>query len=371
MKFLYRLFSDAVGLNKLNRLKEHGITDATILALQDFVAHAHDRELYLANPRYLAEQLKLVESDALHLLAASAATGVMTLNWHVGCPDCAHPAETVSVLLGITPEYLCGTCGNRFDAYLDSVVTVTLSISETVRHLSPTRRDDPTFRAQVDERLGVVPALALINIPAFRDLVTDQVLLEGQSLGVQRLTIFFSDLRDSTALYHCLGDARAYELVAAHFRAVFGAVARYKGSAVKTIGDGIMGVFSDTGAALWGVAEAMRAIQRLNDEAGLTGDERLQLKIGMHVGPCIVVTLNRRLDFFGETVNIAARLNGLAQSNKAILSDAILAEPAHRQLAENLGTVSPLATTLRGLPDRFDLHRWDIRVPVDVANQSE
>ena len=371
MKFLYHLFSDAVGLNKLNRLKEHGITDATILALQDFVTHAHDRELYLANPRYLAEQLKLVESDALHLLAVSAAIGVITLHWHVDCPACTHPVGTVAVLSGLTPKYVCSSCENHFDAYLDVVVTVRFSISENVRRLSPRRRDDPTFRKQVDERLGGVPALALINIPAFRDLVTDQILLEGQSLGIHRLTIFFSDLRGSTALYHHLGDARAYGLVAAHFRAVFGAVTRYKGSAVKTIGDGIMGVFSDTGAALCGVAETMRVIQRLNDEAGLVGDNRLQLKIGMHVGPCIVVTLNRRLDFFGETVNIAARLNGLAQNDEVILSDAILAEPAHRQLAENLGTVSPLATTLRGLPDRFDLHRWDIRVPVDVANQSE
>lgn len=326
MKFPFHLQYHSLGLNTLNRLKEHGFTEAIILALRNFVARAEDRELYLANPHYLAERLKLDEQGVLHLLAASAAIGVLTLNWHVTCPACTHPAGTVAVLSGITSEYLCDSCGNRFDAYLDAVVTVSFSVHDSVQHLSPTRRNDPNFRKQVDERLGVVPALALINLPAFRDLVTDQILLEGQSLGVQRLTIFFSDLRGSTALYHRLGDARAYELVAAHFRAVFGAVAKHNGSAVKTIGDGIMGAFIDTGAALCGVAEAMSAIHRLNDEAGLVGEDRLQLKIGMHVGPCIVVTLNRRLDFFGETVNIAARLNGIAQGDEAILSESIVTD---------------------------------------------
>jgi class 3 adenylate cyclase len=62
----------------------------------------------------------------------------------------------------------------------------------------------------VNARLGRVPALALINIPPFRELVTSQLLPEGQSLGVRRLAIFFSDLRGSTALYHRLGDTAAY-----------------------------------------------------------------------------------------------------------------------------------------------------------------
>jgi class 3 adenylate cyclase len=369
MKIPFQWRKHNLGLNRLDRLKNHGVAEATILALRNFVAHAQDRELYLANPRYLAERLKLSEPDALHLLAASAASGVMTLHWHVGCPSCTHPAGTVAVLSSITPTYLCHACGNHFDAYLDVVVSVRFSISETVRRLAP-HHDDPIFRQQVDERLGVVPALALINIPTFRDLVTDQILLEGQSLGIQRLTIFFSDLCGSTAMYHRLGDARAYELVAAHFRAVFGAVARNNGSAVKTLGDGIMGAFSDTGSALCGVAEAIRAIQRLNDNAGLVGDDRLQLKIGMHVGPCIVVTLNRRLDFFGESVNIAARLNGLTQNDQVILSNAVLAKPAHHQQAENLGRLDAFTTTLRGLSGNFDLHRWNIRIPIDATKLS-
>jgi class 3 adenylate cyclase len=49
----------------------------------------------------------------------------------------------------------------------------------------------------------------------------------------------------------------------------------------------------------------------------------LQLKAGMHAGPCIAVTLNDRLDYFGSTVNMAARLEGLSNGNDVIISRAI------------------------------------------------
>lgn len=67
-----------------------------------------------------------------------------------------------------------------------------------------------------------------------------------------------------------------------------------------------------------------------------------------------------RLDYFGETVNIASRLNGLAQGNDVILSQDALSDPATCLLAGQIGDLFPLAARLRGLPEHFDLHRLAI-----------
>jgi class 3 adenylate cyclase len=126
---------------------------------------------------------------------------------------------------------------------------------------------------------------------------------------------------------------------------------------VKTIGDGVMGVFADPLDALRSIADALAGLAELNTRLGLTGDDGLTLKVGLHAGPCIVVTLNGRLDYFGEAVNIAARLGGLAKGDDVVLSHAILDDPKACALAEDLGQVEPLVVKLRGLPEDFELHR--------------
>ena len=140
-------------------------------------------------------------------------------------------------------------------------------------------------------------------------------------------------------------------------RVLFDAAARHNGNAVKTIGDGAMGVFADPRDALRSIADALAGLAELNTRLGLSGEDHLTLKIGLHAGPCSVVTLNGRLDYFGETVNIAARLGELAKGDDVVLSHAILDDPPACALAEGLGQVQPLVAKLRGLPESFELHR--------------
>ncbi len=344
------------GLKALNRLEKRGFSPTVIAALSNFIAQAGDHELYQANPRYWAERLGLDERTTLTLIVAGVAEGLFDLDWQTVCPICKYYGRTASSLGGVTQLHYCDNCDHNFDAYLDEEIVVAVSVNETLRRLSPTRRLDPVFRELVNARFGRVPALALINVPTFRELVSQQALPEGQWLGVKRLTICFSDLRGSTALYHQVGDAQAYHWVCEHFKVLFDAAARHKGTAVKTIGDGVMGVFADPRDALRSIADALAGLAELNTRLGLTGDDGLTLKVGLHAGPCIVVTLNGRLDYFGETVNIAARLGELAKGNDVVLSHAILDDSQTCALAEGLGQVQPLTARLRGLPKDFELH---------------
>jgi class 3 adenylate cyclase len=85
----------------------------------------------------------------------------------------------------------------------------------------------------------------------------------------------------------------------------------------------------------------------------------LTLKGGIHTGPCIAVTLNDRLDYFGTTVNLAARLEGLSTGEDVIISRALYDDPEVRTLldSEDL-TATGFAMELKGFEDeRFELLR--------------
>jgi class 3 adenylate cyclase len=82
-------------------------------------------------------------------------------------------------------------------------------------------------------------------------------------------------------------------------------------------------------------AQALRAV-RAAQTTMTAGEPRLWLKVGIHQGPCIVVNLNERLDYFGSTVNIAARLPGFSTGGEIILSEAVRCDPEVDALLEQV-----------------------------------
>ncbi len=158
----------------------------------------------------------------------------------------------------------------------------------------------------------------LVADQRFRDLFSGEMLTTGVSLAVESVTILFTDLVGSTAMYGELGDAKAFNLVWTHFSVLEDIVARHGGAIVKTIGDAIM-------AAFWKPTEALRAASELHDlvEEHVAAEGHthpVTLKVGMHEGPSIVVTLNDRLDYFGRTVNLAARVESKSDGDDILVS---------------------------------------------------
>jgi class 3 adenylate cyclase len=207
----------------------------------------------------------------------------------------------------------------------------------------------------LEERTWVKDALTadrLTALQSFRDLFSDQVLRPGDEVAIERVAILFSDLRGSTALYERLGDAAAYHRVREHFGYLAGIVRQHDGAVIKTIGDAVMAVFADPAR---GVAAAL-AMQQHIGELNAGSDAPLVLKVGLHAGPCIAVNLNDRLDYFGRTVNLAARLQGESRGGDVILS----AEMAAEQEVEAVLTERELErgeTQLRGFARPVPLAR--------------
>ncbi|MGB8982675.1 MAG: DUF5939 domain-containing protein [Anaerolineales bacterium] len=157
-------------------------------------------------------------------------------------------------------------------------------------------------------------------LQAFRDLFASEVVRPGEEISIGSVTLMFTDLRDSTRLYRSIGDASAFGRVREHFEVLEKAVASEGGAIVKTMGDSVMAVFRNPVAAL-------RAVWNAQTKITERGEPMLWLKVGIHKGPCIVVNMNERLDYFGSTVNIAARLPGFSQGGELVLSEAIHDDP--------------------------------------------
>ena len=140
-----------------------------------------------------------------------------------------------------------------------------------------------------------------------------------QRLKITSLTFLFTDLKGSTDLYDRVGDLVAYRHGAGDFRVLHQVVAAEAGAVVKTIGDAVTATFATPDRAVAAALKMRDAMRALNAEGR---NEDLMLKIGMHEGPCLAVMLNDRLDYFGQTVNIAARVQGLAVSRSIFATGA-------------------------------------------------
>ena len=171
----------------------------------------------------------------------------------------------------------------------------------------------------------ILTAARVTNWQEFRDLFSSEVISPDEDITVGSQVILFTDLRGSTAMYRGIGDAPAYALVRDHFIVLTAAVRRNHGTVVKTIGDAVMACFSR-------VDEALEAIRDMNRDLPTTHSNQssaahLTLKASLHVGACLAVNANDRLDFFGTTINLAARMVSCCQGGDLAVSDEIFQRP--------------------------------------------
>ena len=209
------------------------------------------------------------------------------------------------------------------------------------------------------KRKVFLTAKRLLTNQVFRDLYRTDALDVDQRLGITSLTFLFTDLKGSTELYERVGDLQAFDLVKAHFRTLHEVVAMNAGAVVKTIGDAVMATFPTPDRAVGAALRMREAMRELNRERG---HDDLVLKIGIHEGPCLAVTLNDRLDYFGQTVNIAARVQGLATSSSIFATRCVVDHPATARVLGDSG-YEPVAQqiALRGIAGEVDVYEipWD------------
>ena len=200
------------------------------------------------------------------------------------------------------------------------------------------------------KRRPFLTAKRMLSNQTFRDVFKADNLNIDQRLKITSLTFLFTDLKGSTALYERVGDLAAFDLVRAHFQALLGIISAEKGAVVKTIGDAVMATFVRPEHAIVAGLRMRAAMDELNVQRGR---DDLIVKIGIHEGPCLAVMLNERQDYFGQTVNIAARVQGLSTSQAIHVTGGVIDAPAVAAILEKQA-ITPIQkqAALRGIADK-------------------
>lgn len=261
-----------------------------------------------------------------------------------------HPAQArISVTRALAPA-----------AAPAQTLTVTSSDPHTVTPDSDLIIVNPTanaIRVVIESaawRKHALPPDRLLTVPEFRDLFSDQYLGSDVKLGVGEQTILFTDVVGSTQFYRRHGDPDAFVQINKHFETAFAIVAEYRGAVIKTIGDAVMAAFSDP-------VDAIAAGAALHQAFGPTTNSPLRLRISLHTGPCIAVRLNANIDYFGGTVNIAAKLQSLAEQWQIVMSETSFSAPGVADHILRHGIqLEDVTYTSAVFPDGIRAKRWQV-----------
>ena len=398
-------------------LRRRGLDPALVEALVRLLKRGDEQALARLRPYELADAWQAGRRESLELLLHATRTGLTDLRWELLCPSCRGAAAAAATLRELDSGVHCETCGIDVRSDLDRSVEVTFAPSPSVRavetrefcvggpQLSPhvvaqqllgpgeqrrltVQLQPGTYRVRALGEAGgdafeatgetvvtlandsererllrlertewrdrAATAAEVTSLQAFRDLFSTEVLRPGEPVSVGTLTVLFTDLRDSTRFYREVGDAPAFGSVMQHLDVLREAVSSEGGAVVKAMGDAIMAVFTRPAAAVRAGLAAQRAV------AG----RPLALKVGIHTGPCIAITQNDALDYFGTTVNLAARLVSLSTGADIVVSGEVLADP---EVAELGLRREPIAASLKGFEGTFELWRCEAAAKQDAS----
>ena len=201
-----------------------------------------------------------------------------------------------------------------------------------------------------------IDAALATTLQEFRDFFSKEMLSPQETFSIRNLAVIFTDIKGSTEMYERLGDSKAFYLVKEHFKIMEDVVRRNDGGIVKTIGDAVMAVFRRPDQAIDAAREMIDRFDAFNLE-NKTKDQ-IVIKVGVHAGPCIAVTLNERIDYFGTSVNTAARIQGLSDGRDVMVSERFFRESgAARSLKASGWVWESFTTSLKGLKGAQEVYK--------------
>lgn len=325
--------------------------------LKDFLISASDAELFHIDVTDVATRWNTRRRTVVDVFLQAVGRGVLGLEWVFHCPTCGGVAKESLKLAHVHEDDYCPVCKVDFHNTLDENVEVFFSVSPEIRVLPAELRQQ--YEQQIISDItgngrhdwfhdGTIRGIEVLAHPVFRAVFGEDTLPLDQSLEIRSATILFSDVTGSTEMYERLGDARAYRLIRDHFSIVFETIDAHDGVPIKTIGDEVMGVFINEASAVRAAFAMQDALSESNRQRA--DGETLSLKIGVHRGPVIAVTLNNRIDYFGRTVNIAARTQGFSEAGHlSMVHEFVRAPGVLGVLRERVSHVRRRDVTMKGI----------------------
>ncbi len=203
----------------------------------------------------------------------------------------------------------------------------------------------------------------VFRLQQFRDLFSEEYLGADVQLHVGEQTLVFTDMVGSTRFYAERGDPAAFVEVKRHFGVIQDVLRARGGAFVKSIGDAVMMVFSNPLEAVQTTREILRQFPARSGDA-------VRLRASIHTGPCIAVNLNAAIDYFGGTVNIAAKLQKVAGAGDIAMSSAVLSGPGVKDYLDSSAAVL-IAGTLDSDAGKIAHAVWKTDAPIPRARGTE
>jgi class 3 adenylate cyclase len=334
-------------------------------SLADWLARAKDTDLWRINVFAVADALAADRRRLLGTFLRLVRDGVLDLNWDFHCPTCNAVAGSHRHLSQATAEGHCALCGMDFRNDLAHNVEVTFGPSARLYSFDrgfPEQKKREMVRLYEEKKLTMpavyVTGMDCLHVPLFREMFETETLSLRESLSISQVCIMFTDIKGSTALYDRLGDSAAYGLVRDHFDVLFRTVARNGGVVVKTIGDSVMASFLRPADGVAAAMAIQEAFEEFNRRENLRNE--IVVKVGLHAGSTIMVNLNNRLDYFGQVVNMAARIQGTAEGGEIIISKAIRRDPeAVQRMRGRVRGLTRRLQTLKGISGTQETYRLE------------
>lgn len=216
--------------------------------------------------------------------------------------------------------------------------TVVFYLDEAVWRVVQWHASVPT---DTEQTIGVELTTSLSQL--LESLDQDVESLLRRRFRADTVTLLFSDIEESTSLIRAMGDAVWTDVVHRHFADLKRIASEQNGVVVKTIGDGGMLAFESAGQAIRAGSEIEHSVVLFDLP------EDLRVRIGIHAGD----TLYEDGDYFGQTVNKAARIAAAAEGGQVLVSDVV------RGLVEQSAEFAfgdPIHVELKGLPGRHTVY---------------
>lgn len=336
----------------MTQMYRHGIAKSSIRELYGYFKQAKVEELVSVNPNYIAVRTRMERYETLQIVIRGILDGLFEMRWDLTCPKCGEVADHSHSLNAINEQSYCDNCQVHFDNYADQNITVTISLHPGLFEDSiPPQLQ--TFKS--DARLQPITALDLIGLPEFRKNFNSEIPTLDHSVKIRQVTIMFTDLIHSTALYSSIGDLSAYALIKEHFDILFEKIVTNSGGVIKTIGDAVMAVFKEPLSTIQASFEIKKAVNEYLSKH--TEKNAYGVRIGISMGPALIVNMNNALDLFGTTVNLASRLVSFAGHDSIAATTPILNNlEVQKYLAKESLTIKTLKEKLKGINGVSDIH---------------
>ncbi len=324
---------------------------------------AKEADLYRINTFKVAEELGVDRARLLETCIRLVDDKAFELNWDFHCTECNAVAGSHRHLQEATASDHCPLCNVDFRNQLDRNVEVTFTPSPNLYQVGKRFLDEQTriiVALHKEKKIRLpeiyVSGLDCLQVPLFRQIFETETLSLRESLRIGQVCIMFTDIKGSTALYDRFGDSAAYGLVRDHFDLLFRSIEEHDGVVVKTIGDSVMASFKRPADGVAAALAIQEAFAEFNRRENLRNE--ILVKVGLHAGSTIMVNLNNRLDYFGQTVNMAARIQNTAEGGEVVISEAIRSDQdVVERLRGRVANLTKRLVELKGISGSHAVYR--------------